>query len=66
MSLTTDYNMLDKYFKDATPEELENISIYGVKHPIELAPEDDNLQEGQCVCGAFDCDEEYAHWTSGY
>ena len=59
-------SVLDKYFDNCTPLELENISIYGVKHPIELAPDDDNLQEGQCVCGAFDCDEEYAHWTSGY
>ena len=59
-------SVLDKYFENCTPQELENISIYGVKHPIELASEDDNLQEGQCVCGAFDCDEEYAHWTSGY
>ena len=40
----------------------------GVTHHIsDFAPcEDDNLQEGQCVCGAFNCDDEYAHWTSGY
>ena len=40
----------------------------GVTHHIsDFAPSpDEELQEGQCVCGAFNCDDEYAHWTSGY
>ena len=49
-----------------TAEDLANLNDYGCLSPQELAPEDDNLQEGQCVCGAFNCDDEYAHWTSGY
>ena len=32
-------NILDRYFTDATPQELENIRIYGVKHPSEFAPD---------------------------
>ena len=44
------------------------VDDHGVEHHIDdFRPhDDDNLQEGQCICGAFDCDEEYAHWTSGY
>ncbi len=49
-----------------TAEDLANLNDYGCLSPQELAPEDDNLQEGQCVCGAFNCDDEYAHTTSGY
>ncbi len=49
-----------------TAEDLANLNDYGCLSPQELAPEDDNLQEGQCVCGAFNCDDEYAHRTLGY
>ena len=60
-------NLLDKYFTDATPQELENISIYGVKHPIEFAPDPaDEPAPGYCVCGTKDCATEYACVTSGY
>ena len=40
----------------------------GVEHHIDdfRPDDDDNLQEGQCICGAFDCSDEYAHWTSGW
>ena len=40
----------------------------GVEHHIDdfRPDEDDNLQEGQCICGAFECSDEYAHWTSGW
>ena len=49
-----------------TAEDLANLNDYGCLSPQELAPEDDNREEGQCVCGAFNCDDEYAHTTSGY
>jgi len=43
------------------------IRTYGVEHPREFAPDDEpKLQEGQCVCGAFDCKESYSCYTSGY
>ena len=40
----------------------------GVEHHIDdfRPDEDDNLQEGQCICGAFDCNDSYVHWTSGW
>ena len=40
----------------------------GVTHHLsDFAPsDDDKLQEGQCVCGAFDCHTEYECWTSGF
>ena len=63
MSLTTDYN---KNHTQLTKQDLDNLERYGVLSPQELAPDDDNLQEGQCICGAFNCKDEYAHWTSGY
>ena len=28
--------------------------------------EDEDLEEGQCICGEFNCPDEYAHWTSGW
>ena len=51
-----------------TPEEVYNLETYGVKHPREFAPEEEEieLKENECVCGEFNCPEEYAHHTSGY
>jgi len=61
-------NLLDDlYFSLATPQELENISIYGVKHPSEFAPDPaDDPEPGYCVCGTKDCATEYSCVTSGY
>ena len=43
---------------------------YKKEHPEDpgpvLNPEGDPLKENQCVCGEFECKEEYAHWTSGF
>jgi hypothetical protein len=33
--------------------------------PVE-GPDGEPLQDGQCICGEFDCNEEYSHWTSGF
>ena len=40
----------------------------GVEHHIDdFRPrEDEQLQPGQCICGAFECSDEYAHWSSGW
>lgn len=59
-------NPLDNYFTNATPQELENISIYGVKHPIEFAPDPED--EGICMCGKLidKCEDSYDHMTHGY
>ena len=40
----------------------------GVEHHIDdfRPSEDEVLEPGQCICGAFKCNDEYAHWTSGY
>lgn len=27
---------------------------------------DIDQEQGQCVCGEFNCTEEYVHWTSGW
>ena len=29
------------------------------------SPEEE-LQDGECICGAFNCHTEYECWTSGY
>tara|TARA_B100000085_G_C18475751_1_gene485065 strand:+ start:147 stop:341 length:195 start_codon:yes stop_codon:yes gene_type:complete len=49
-----------------SPEEVYNLETYGVKHPREFAPEEENLKEGECVCGTIDCPTEYSCHTSGY
>jgi len=46
-----------------TATEVENLEKYGVKHPMEFAPEPEG--EG-CPCGEVDCPDAYAHTTSGY
>ena len=28
--------------------------------------EDIDTANGQCVCGEYNCNDEYVHWTSGY
>tara|TARA_B100000902_G_scaffold211230_1_gene200851 strand:- start:471 stop:653 length:183 start_codon:yes stop_codon:yes gene_type:complete len=33
--------------------------------PVE-GPDGTPLQPGQCICGEFDCKDEYSHWTSGF
>ena len=34
---------------------------------LECDPNDDiDTQNGQCICGQYDCAEEYVHWTSGF
>jgi len=40
----------------------------GVEHHIsDFAPSpEDELPEGVCICGEYNCSESYEHWTSGY
>jgi len=33
--------------------------------PVE-GPDGIPLQPGQCICGEFNCKDEYSHWTSGF
>jgi hypothetical protein len=33
--------------------------------PVE-GPDGQPLQDNQCICGDFDCNESYSHWTSGF
>ena len=57
MSLIIDCKPQDKYIDDN-----------GVEYTIDdFKPDDERiLQDGECVCGAFDCPTEYACHTSGY
>ena len=57
MSLIIDCKPQDKYIDDN-----------GVEYTIDdFRPDDEHiLQDGECVCGAFDCPTEYACHTSGY
>ena len=58
MSLIIDCKDKNKYIDDN-----------GVEYTIDdFRVEDDHveLQDGECVCGAFDCPTEYACHTSGY
>lgn len=55
----------ERFEPKLTEEEKNNIEIYGVSHPRFLEPNDD-LEEGQCCCGKFNCPEEYVHWSKGY
>lgn len=57
MSLITDCKDKDKYIDDN-----------GVEYTMDdFRPTDEPiLQDGECVCGAFDCPTEYACHTSGY
>ena len=56
----------NKNHTQLSDEDLANLKTYGALSPQEFAPDEENLQEGQCVCGAFKCSDEYAHTTSGY
>jgi len=50
-----------------TPEEVYNLETYGVKSPMEFAPDPaDEPKPGYCVCGTKDCATEYSCFTSGY
>ena len=57
MSLIIDCKDKDKYIDDN-----------GVEYTMDDFRQDDEpkLQDGECVCGAFDCPTEYACVTSGY
>ena len=57
MSLIIDCKDKDKYIDDN-----------GVEYTMDDFRVDDEpkLQDGECVCGAFDCPTEYACVTSGY
>ena len=57
MSLIIDCKDKDKYIDDNGVE--YTMDDFRVEHEIEL-------QDGECVCGAFDCPTEYACHTSGY
>lgn len=53
--------------KKLSAQEQYNLDTYGALSPQEFAPdEEEQLEPGQCVCGAFDCKTEYACYTSGY
>jgi hypothetical protein len=67
--------MLAKHYKilsetsggKLTPEEVYNLETYGVKSAMEFAPDlSDEPKPGYCVCGVKDCDDAYAHTTSGF
>ena len=47
---------------------LKAVDDNGVEYTIDDFRCDDEpiLQDGECVCGAFDCPTEYACHTSGY
>lgn len=49
--------VIDKYIDDN-----------GVEYTMDdfRPDEEEQLEPGQCVCGAFDCKTEYACHTSGY
>jgi len=49
-----------------TAEEVYNLETYGAKHPSEFDTGENELQPGECICGEFNCKEEYVHWTSGW
>ena len=57
MSLIIDCKDKDKYIDDN-----------GVEYTMDdFRPDEERkLQDGECVCGAFDCPTEYACHTSGY
>ena len=48
-----------------TAQDISNLKQYGALTPQEFAPEDNNLQPGQCICEAFDCPTSYECWTHG-
>ena len=56
----------NKNHTQLSAEDLANLKSYGVLSPQEFAPDEEELQEGQCVCGAFDCKVSYSCYTSGY
>ena len=56
----------NKNHTQLSDEDLANLKTYGVLSPQEFAPDEQELQEGQCVCGAFDCKVSYSCYTSGY
>ena len=56
----------NKNHTQLSDEDLANLKTYGVLSPQEFAPDEEELQEGQCVCGAFDCKVSYSCYTSGY
>ena len=60
-----------KYYESAlgrplNESEQDNLNKYGVVSACEMEDHDDELAPGQCICGAFECNDSYAHWTSGY
>ena len=54
---TDDKKVIEKYVDDN-----------GVEYTMDdFRPDEyEQLEPGQCVCGAFDCESEYACHTSGY
>ena len=67
-----DFNEVVDVFDEHGPycKEVEVIGFddNGVEYTIDDFRCDDEriLQDGECVCGAFDCPTEYACHTSGY
>lgn len=52
--------------RSLTSEEKSNYKTYGVISAQEFEVDDIELKPGQCICGAFECKDEYAHWSSGW
>ena len=34
--------------------------------PNENPNEDIDIENGQCCCGEYDCQDEYVHWSKGF
>lgn len=55
---------------------MKELSALSIRKPVSVEPqdwyidadpnEDIDTENGQCICGDYNCSEEYAHWTSGY
>ena len=51
-------NDIEKHFNGITEEDLADYR--------QQQMEEEQQQEGVCICGVKDCKDEYAHYTSGY
>jgi len=53
---------------------LKELNALSIRKPIAIEPQDQyndpnediDTENGQCICGDYNCSEEYVHWTSGW
>jgi len=64
-TMSTDDKKVEAFKKQQVDDAINRL-LYGTANAQDMAPEVSDVPNSNCLCGHFNCPDEYAHTTSGY